>query len=812
MEATVVLQPLTEIRLADAERVGRKAAVLGELLRAGFPVPGGYAIPADTFESSDWHLPDSMVASLAGVVRAIDGALAVRSSSVAEDTAGASYAGQYESILDVIGTAELVEAVRTCLVSAHASRVAVYQQATGDSGGRMSVLIQRMVDADAAGVAFTANPVTGDRDEVVVNAVRGLGDRLVSGESTADQWSVRHGQAMVVRDVEQSITAAQAVAVAELARRVERRFGSPQDIEWAIEDGAVWLLQARPITALPEPPAGQRPIPAHVPPGLWQRSNYAPEPLSPMFSSLMLPGLQALTKNLFPYSIGERIEFREIGGWLYSRFVKADKPARIKEKLGQAGAAVEADAPTAFYREWFEVTEPRLTAWLADLRNVDVVGLTDIELLGHLDAVHDAWRDSLTAHFRCGGSGTFVLGQLGVTCRDLLGWDAPQALTLLLGLGGKTTEPAYRLAELVDMVRQRSNVAKFVYEATDADSDTEFWARLREIDAECHAAFAAYQEEYCHRTLGMDIVEPTLAERPALIRNLVRGQLVRGFNPGADRESLAEERASAEATARDKLAGSPEALARFERVLAMAQWAHPGRDDSHYLTQLAGGLLRRAVLEVGARLARRSHVAARDDVFLLRHDEARAALIYHVDRRVLVRERAAERAWATANRGPDTYGSADTAGGPPADFPATVPPQVRHLIDIGMWAWQEVSGGRAAATTPSNRESRVLFGIAGSRGKHTGRVRVITNEQEFDRLKPGDVLVCPETDPQWAVLFPSVGALVTDHGGLLSHPAIIAREYRVPAVLATATATTRLRDGQIVTVDGDNGVVEIVVP
>lgn len=807
MTATVYLRALADVGLVDADQVGRKAAVLGELLRNGFPVPRGFVIPADALASGDPGLPDSMASALAGVVAAVNGPLAVRSSSAAEDTAESSYAGQYESILDVIGTAELVEAVRTCVNSAYADRVAVYRAATGGAAGRMSVLIQRLVDADAAGVAFTANPVTGDRDEVIVNAVRGLGERLVSGRSTADQWTVRAGEPHLDRDVEGAISAAQAVAVAELARRVEGFFGAPQDIEWAIADGAVWLLQSRPITALPEPPAGLRPIPVTVPEGSWERSTYTPEPLSPMFSSLMLPGLHALTVHLFPYSIGERIEFREVGGWLYSRFVKAEEPLRIKEKLGRAIAATKAGKPAAFYRDWFELTEPALTARIAELRHVDVDRLTDVELLGHLDAVHETWRETLAAHFQCGGSGTFVLGELGVTCRDLLGWDAKATLSLLLGLGGKTTEPAYALAGLVDLVRHRPSVAKLIHEATAPDA--EFWHRLRTADPDFHAAFQAYQDTYGLRTLGMDIVEPTMAQRPDLVLNLIRGQLTRGFDPASDRTRLAAERTAAEQAARAALADRPRAdRDRFDAALAMAQRAHPGRDDSHYLTQLAGGLLRRAVLAIGDRLAARGDIAVAQDVFGLRHDEARDALVYHVDRHTLVRERAAERAWAMANRGPDHYGPRQD--GPPADFLAQVPPPARHLIDVGMWAWREVSGDNAPVR--DDRDSRVLHGIAGSRGRHTGRVQVITSEQEFDRLRPGDVLVCPETTPQWAVLFPSVGALVTEHGGLLSHPAIIAREYRVPAVLATRDATNRLRDGQIVTVDGDAGVVEIVVP
>jgi phosphohistidine swiveling domain-containing protein len=577
----------------------------------------------------------------------------------------------------------------------------------------------------------------------------------------------------------------------------------------------LWLLQARPITALPDPDDEPGAIAVDVPPGEWTRSNYAPEPLSPMFRSLMLPGLHELTENLFPYSIGERIEFCEIGGWLYTRFVKADSPERIKAKLGAAIAAVAADEPADFYRDWFTVSEPRLTARLTELRDGCLPAeLSDQDLLDHLDAVHATWRETLAKHFRCGGSGTFVLGELGVTCRDLLGWDAPDTLALLLGLGGKTTEPAYALAGLVAMVRARPWVAELIPTLLESEVDGyDVLDALRGSDRRFADAFAAYQHEYGQRTLGMDITEPTVAERPALVLNLILGQLSRNFDPEADQEALLAERAKAESAARAALAESSTAdQERFEQVLGRAQWAHPGRDDSHYLTQLAGGLLRRAVLEVGARLAERELISAVEDVFLLHHFEAHNSLLDDIDRRPLVGDRAAEQAWAIAHPGPESYGTQGGHGFNPADLLATLPPPARRLIEAGLWAWQEVSGERAGNATPVASDGLVLSGIAGSRGRYTGRVRVITSEADFGRLQPGEVLVCPETNPQWAVLFPSIGALVTDHGGLLSHPAIIAREYRVPAVLATGIATKHLRDGQIVDVDGTAGTVEIVVP
>src|SRR6266700_6088008 len=250
--------------------LGTKAANLARLARAGFPVPAGVVVTSAA--EADW---DQTCARLLQAVAELGGAkgqrFAVRSSGTAEDLAGASFAGQYETVLDV-GIDELPGAVRRVLDSAASARVSAYRRAhpeaaaapAGDSSGAgagMAVLIQVMVAADAAGVAFTANPLTGDREEVVITAVRGLGERLVAGQATGDQWIVRDGQARCTRAAEHAITGGQARQIATLARRVHAHFTSPQDLEWAISagtaraNGRLWLLQARPMTALPDPVA-----------------------------------------------------------------------------------------------------------------------------------------------------------------------------------------------------------------------------------------------------------------------------------------------------------------------------------------------------------------------------------------------------------------------------------------------------------------------------------------------------------------------------------------------------------------------------
>lgn len=275
--------PLSHLRRHDAPRVGTKAAHLGELCAAGCDVPPGFALASDAFDRfltenrltdpteeavSRGRIPDDVAAAIREAVAALgDVPLAVRSSALAEDLAGASFAGQYETLLDIRGPDAALDAVRRCWASACNARVLAYRASRDAHGAGMAVVLQELVPADAAGVAFTADPVTGQRDRVLVASVRGLGERLVSGQADADEWVVHGEEATCRKAVEQSIDAATAAKVAALARRVEGLFGVPQDVEWAVRGGQVYLLQARPITALAAP------VSWDAPKGCWRGTS-----------------------------------------------------------------------------------------------------------------------------------------------------------------------------------------------------------------------------------------------------------------------------------------------------------------------------------------------------------------------------------------------------------------------------------------------------------------------------------------------------------------------------------------------------------
>jgi rifampicin phosphotransferase len=830
--------PLDEVGPADAARVGRKAATLGALKRAGFPVPegmvvttealvrtlaaGGLDAGADPDRVAAVPLPGEVAAAVATVAERLGGGpLAVRSSGVDEDLPGSSYAGQYESVLGVPAE-DLAAAVRRCWASAFSRHVAAYRHSRGAGQDvAMAVLVQPMVAAEAAGVAFSADPVTGDRDLAVVNAVRGLGDRLVAGEASPDEWVVRGMTATCRAAPEGAIDAEVAAKLAELARRIEARLGAPQDIEWALAGGELVLLQARPITALPEQAPEPVPVAVEVPPGFWEReASHAPKPWTPMALSVLAgPRNRAMRRAFAEFGLlAETLEWTQIGGWEYTRLVPLggkDRPAppaplmpllirlvpRLRHRIADAVAAVRSDKAGRFVEQWYQQWQPDLVARIALLRDTDPGALDDQELDAHTDCALALLHEGVDVHFLLHGALMPIVAELAFACRELLGWSDEDACELLVGLSTTSTEPARRLAELASLAARRPAVCRLLDEV---DSGTA--GRLAETDAEFAEAFAAYQREFACRALRYEIADPSIAEAPELTLRLLADQLARGYDPVADAATLSHRRTTAAGRARSALVGRPPTdRERFERALARAERAYPVREDNEFFTVSAPiAILRYPLLEIGRRLAARGQLSRRGDVFFLTVDEARAALRDGETRRSLVTRRRGERAFVEQHPGPATYGKDP---GPPPPFDA-LPAEARFTMTALLWYIDQIFEATRSSRS-QQADGQVLAGIAASPGHYTGPVRVAVDEFDFGKLRPGDVLVCPITSPVWSVLFPSIGALVTDTGGLLSHPAIIAREYRVPAVVATGNATALLRDDQVVTVDGTTGRIEV---
>ena len=818
--ATKDVVGLAEDGAADPAMSGRKAATLAALAARGFPVPPGFVVTTAACERilatvddaaedlARAEFPDDVWAGIVSGLRQLGGgAVAVRSSATAEDLPDASYAGQYETVLRVSGPDEVAQAVRRCLASAWSARVRAY---SGSHRDPMAVLVQRLVPADAAGVVFTANPVTGDR-EILVSAVRGLGDRLVSGEATPDEWVVRGDEVRCLRARENAIDLATVHDVVALARRVHEFGGCPQDLEWAIAGGDLFLLQARPITALPRPPQIRPPAD-----GFWRKdTTHYPMPLTPFGASVYLPAIgRAASVMVDDFGLlFEGVEQRCLGGEVYARAIPVggkERPpppawvmwiaARIVPALRRRSRVAEKAIASGLSEQLLDRWE---TEWRDAFRDeaesfkrVDLSALSDEDLLGHLDLLKDFLDRGQLVHFRLNGAYTVPLYELLVACEDLLGWDSVASLALVAGSSDVSAEPGRELRVLASRFATEAAALRTLDEAGD-----DVLARLQEASPALADAFRAYLDRYGHRTASYDPGDPTLFERPALLAGLLRDRVSAGDRDHRDGSQISQD---AFARAHTTLAHrSEDDRGRFELAVEAARRVYGNREDNiFWLDNQPCAFLRYTAVEIGRRLADGGLLARATDAVFLEEMELRGSLADRAneDLRALVARRKAERAWVAAHPGPATYG---TDPGPPPDL-SPLPPALR-LVNTAALHWMQL----LFPAEETGIAQAQLRGVPGSPGRYTGPVRLVRDETEFPKLRPGDVLVCPITSPAWSVLFVQAGAVVTDGGGVLAHTAVIAREYGLPAVLATGAATQRLRDGDRVTVDGTAGVVTI---
>jgi pyruvate,water dikinase len=740
------------VTLSDAARLdparaqallGNKAASLAHLRGAGFPVPAGVVVTAAA--AVDW---DQAYAQLRTAAAQLGGGpgqrFAVRSSASAEDLAGASFAGQYETVLDV-GLDELPDAVRRVSDSAASTRVAAYRQAhpqaaaadPSGSGAGMAVLVQVMVAAAAAGVAFSANPVSGARDEVVISAVCGLGERLVAGQATGDQWVVRNGEARCTRATEQAITADQARQIATLARQVHAHLATPQDLEWAISsdtsgaEGGLWLLQARPMTALPAPVNWTPPTP-----GYWMRNlrlgEWLPEPMTPLFADWLLERIDDGERHAARKQVGTALPFPHaaINGWYY-----LTTPPLSPRTLG-----------TALLQGRGRLLRFMRFAVLGPSRDPVVA---DRQLLAGLA---EQWHTELLPRY-------LRLVQAG---EQHLQTASPQQLTGIIDqVGAAAGEQLWWLAVVGGSAwKMEGALARFARQHLSGEVDIQ---RLL-------AGLPGSQPDLpAHAVQSVDWAHPTAGEL--------------GWSPPPPSEDrhreLAARREALTAQCLTVLGDRPQLQARFQALLAVTQRYAVIREQQARQLTLGWPLLRRCVLRLGQTLHAHSVIDRAEDVFFL----TRAELDTRTPLQELVRRRRAT--WERQRRllAPLTIGR---------------PPRLlaKELLAV-------VDAVRTSGPAPHD----AIIGQPASPGRATGPVRIVHGPDDFDRFQPGEILVARATAPAWTPLFARAVAVVTDGGTLAAHASLVAREYGIPAVVATGDATARLDDGQVVTVDGSAGTI-----
>jgi pyruvate,water dikinase len=830
---------LAEIDQTQGAVVGGKAAHLGELARLdGIRVPAGFCVTTNAFRrvvagaSIDDRLdrlsrlrpddrrairrlsaevrqaveaaavPEDVAAAITSSLARLGerGAYAVRSSATAEDLPGASFAGQYDTYLDVVGPAAVLRQVSRCWASLFTERAVTYRLRNGDDHRQagMAVVVQRMVFAEVSGVLFTADPVTSNRTVAKVEASFGLGEALVSGRVNADVYTVRDGDvAGTTVGSQPALTDAQVLRLVRLGRRIEAHFGCPQDVEWCLAGEEFQIVQSRPITTLfPIPPAGDGANHVYVSVGHQQMMT---DPMKPLGLSL--------------WKLTAAAPMHEAGGRLFvdvtQRLASPATRAGLLELIARSEPLVRNALQTVLDRGDFVPSlpddgpapppasrpdpiepDPAVVTELVERNEASVAALKrairtksgpelfdfvleDLQELKRLlfdPRSHQVFMSAMEATWWLNEHLHAWLGEKNAA--DPLTRSVPHNVTSEMGLA---------LLDVADVIRPHPEVVTFLERVEDDD----FLDALDAVEGgrEAGAAIRAFLDTYGMRCVGeIDVTRPRWSERPSTLVPLLLGN-VRNAEPGAGARRFEQGRQEASQQERQVLerlralpAGDRKA-AETKRRIDLVRTFIGYREYPKYGMVSRYFVYKQALLAEAERLVLAGVFRERDDIYFLTfqelHDVARTN---EVDDDLIGRRKAAFRS-----------------------YHALTPPRV--LTSDG----EGVSGAYRRDDLPAG----ALAGLAVSAGTVEGRARIVL-DMERAELDPGDILVTAYTDPSWSPLFVAVTGLVTEVGGLMTHGAVIAREYGLPAVVGVEHATRLIRDGQRIRVNGTDGYVEIL--
>ncbi|MGJ6981436.1 PEP/pyruvate-binding domain-containing protein [Aestuariimicrobium soli] len=785
----------------DPAVLGRKAATLADLRTAGFSVPDGFVVPVDAHPDPD---------ELRRLGRRLGDRLAVRSSAVNEDLEGLSFAGQYETELGVTPD-DLPAALARVRASSTSPAALAYLDDHGlPADGGFAVLVQSLVDADVAGVAFTIDPLNGHDTRIVAELVAGLGDKLVDGQVRAERfvhdwwWSQTHERSSLLSPAEER-------ALVRLALDVQTHHGHPCDLEFAFADGQLHLLQARPITTLHHAEIVDQ----------WTNADFkdggvSSGPCSPMMWSLyrmiwedwlstfLLDSALISPRELAPpRRLGRMFLGRPY--WNLSVVKKAMETApgyterQFDTELG-VRITYDGDGTTTGYTPAALARVAR-AAWrqrriVAEHRASVQANHDDLlrsaeaharRLDGPLtrDELADLWLELVFTDYHR-SEGTYFWQIFINTIHQQL---AKDALTKVVG-----EEGFYRLISglpVVSHLRPFLDAWQVSREIRADDARLAWWRSLaREpggrarIAAELPPEVARLQGDHAHHAVReLDITHPDFDEDTESVVQLVLDllELDDEHAPQHGRERLRQTYRATLAEGERRLAarpGSGRRVAAFrERVSStrdMLWWREEARDRSTRYYHL----IRRATMALAPHLVTEGWLRRADDIWFLEIGWLRELLAGRLTRAEVAAEVVRQRTYF------DSF----------AHF--TPPNEIGRSFD-------------STATTETDPEG-ALVGLGASPGRVTGTARVVGGLDEIDRIRPGDILVTRFTDTGWTSKFALVQAVVTEYGGLLCHASIVSREYGIPCVVALHDATALISDGDTITVDGTSGRVSLI--
>ena len=850
-----------ELDRTQVALVGGKGANLGELARIdGIRVPRGFCITTDAFRRimasvpaideaverltqlgpgdrdgirrraaelrktiEEAAMPDDLAAAISVALARLDehAAYAVRSSATAEDLPTASFAGQQDTFLNVVGQAAILKHVGRCWASLFSERAVAYRLRNGIDHRqvRMAVVVQQMVTSQASGILFTADPANGNRKIASLEASFGLGEALVSGLVNPDLFKVRDDviverivaskqlaiealtaggtQQLAIdpaRQAQPALTDAQVVELARLGRRIEAHFGRPQDIEWCLADDEFHIVQSRPITTLfPVPAAADDAPRVYVSVGHQQMMTDAMKPLGISFWQLtgaapMHPAGGRLFVEVSHLLASPTNRDRLVAGFERSDPLSGDALRTIVERDFIPLAPEDVPAPQFLAPPDPIEADPAVVEELIATNRASVEALRrDIAWktgAALIDTIREDIPEMKRILFEPRSYQVFMLameaaGWLNEHLDEWLG-EKNAADTLTQSVPNNvTSEMGLALLDVADAIRPHPDVIAFLRGVDDDD----FLDRLPALEGgpRAQTAIRAYLDKYGMRCLGeIDITRPRWGERPSLLVPLILAH-VENFEAGEATRRFEQGRLEAEAKQREVLehlralpdgdAKADETKQMIDRVRTFIGY----REYPKYGMVSRYFIYKQAVLGEAARLVQAGVLREEEDVFFLTFPEiAEVVRTQQVDGE-LIHERK------------DAF----------ASYQTLTPPRV--LTSEG----EAVAGSYRRTDVPAG----ALVGLPVSAGTVEGRARVVVDIGQAD-LEPGDILVAAFTDPSWSPLFVTIDGLVTEVGGLMTHGAVIAREYGLPAVVGVEHATQLIPNGQMIRVHGTEGYVE----
>jgi phosphoenolpyruvate synthase/pyruvate phosphate dikinase len=856
---------LQEIDRAQVALVGAKGAHLGELSRIeGIRVPEGFCVTTDAFRrimaealSIDEGLdrlsrlspedreairtlsaeirrtlegiaiPDDLAAAITGSVARLgeQAAYAVRSSATAEDLPTASFAGQQDTYLNVVGPAAILQHISRCWASLFTERAVTYRLRNGFDQQRvdMAVVVQHMVFPQVSGVLFTADPVTSNRKVTSVEATVGLGEALVSGLVNADVYQVREGEVIAKavatkklaicaspaggtqelpiepeRQEQPALTDAQVVQLAQLGRRIEEHFGLPQDIEWCLVDENFQFVQSRPITTLfPIPAAGDQENHVYISVGHAQMMTDAMKSLGISFWQLTTPRPMYVAGGRLFVDVASDLASPARRAGLLEVMGKSDPligdalqtilerddfiPTLGEESPGSApggGMPAPIETDPAIVTGLIERSEASIAKLKSDIRGksgsvlLDII-LTDIQELRRIlfdPHSHQVFMSAMEATWWLNDQLQAWLGEKNAA--DVLTQSVPHNVTSEMGLA---------LLDVADVIRPFPEVVAFLQQVEDEG----FLDELADLRGgqEAGDAIRSYLDKYGMRCVGeIDITRPRWRERPTTLIPLILGN-INNFEPGAGKRRFEQGRQEAWEKEQELLTRlrelpdgerkADETKRKIDRVRMFIGY----REYPKYGMVSRYFVYKQALMEESGRLVQASVLREKEDIFYLTFQELHDVVRTNdVDNQLIFQRKDAFRS-----------------------YQALTPPRVSTSDG------EVVAGAYRRDDVPTG----ALVGLPVSGGTIEGRARVILDMTDAD-LEPGDILVTAYTDPSWSPLFVAITGLVTEVGGQMTHGAVIAREYGLPAVVGVEQATQLIRNGQRIRVNGTDGYVEIL--